>query len=376
MCAGNMDRRARCRLREVRYASGCKRDVAATRPLVCAFGGDAGHLPYNVRVDPFVHDAVQDMQIARDRLVDALASVGAADWGRFVPYGARTLHDLLAHVAAADHTWALAAQGLLRGEGANASPLDPAQARAARDRAMKRGRQRTPAQLIEDMESRRRLLLSLFELLEPRHLALSLPTFGDEHNSVRERIWLGYHDRLHAADVRRALERQWYPQQLRLPPAIERAAESLAPDETLYVVYSVDPAAWELRSPNPEWTNRELLAHIATGDWVLQRHLRHILAEGSVTDWPDVDEGNAGRVAERRFSNDRALVDEYVSMRHETMLLLSQLKPKHLELRLSYWWEPPPNEHSVLDYVLMFSSHERRHREQLRPAMRWARSLR
>ena len=327
-------------------------------------------------MEPYVHDAVQDMYMARDRLLEALESVKPGDWGKFVPYGSRTLHDLLAHLAAADHTWALAAKGLLRGEGADAKPLRPEEAAAARDRAVKRGRQRTPAQLIDEMESRRQLLLSLFDLLEPRHLALSLPAFGPEHNSVRERIWLGYHDRLHAADVRRTLERNWYPRRLAFLPAVQPGVDALAPDDTLYVIYSVDPVAWELASMIPEWTNRQLLAHIATGDWVLQGHLRHVLADDAVAVWPNVPDGNAERVGERRYSTDRALIDEYLSMRHETLVLLSQLKPKHLQLAMEFWWEPRPNEHTLLDYVLMFSNHERQHREQLRPAMKYARSMR
>lgn len=327
-------------------------------------------------MEPYVHDAVQDMHMARDRLLEALESVKPGDWGKFVPYGSRTLHDLLAHLAAADHTWALAAKGLLRGEGADAKPLCPEEAAAARDRAVKRGRQRTPAQLIDEMESRRQLLLSLFDLLEPRHLALSLPAFGPEHNSVRERIWLGYHDRLHAADVRRTLERNWYPRRLAFLPAVQPGVDALAPDDTLYVIYSVDPVAWELASMIPEWTNRQLLAHIATGDWVLQGHLRHVLADDAVAVWPNVPDGNAERVGERRYSTDRALIDEYLSMRHETLVLLSQLKPKHLQLAMEFWWEPRPNEHTLLDYVLMFSNHERQHREQLRPAMKYARSMR
>jgi len=327
-------------------------------------------------MEAYVHDAVQDMHMARDRLLEALESVKPGDWGKFVPYGSRTLHDLLAHLAAADHTWALAAKGLLRGEGADAHPLRPEEAAAARDRAIKRGRQRTPPQLIEEMESRRQLLLSLFDLLEPRHLALSLPAFGPEHNSVRERIWLGYHDRLHAADVRRTLERNWYPRRLAFLPAIQPGVDALAPDDTLYVIYSVDPVAWELASMIPEWTNRQLLAHIATGDWVLQGHLRHILADNAVVVWPNVPDGNAERVGERRYSTDRALIDEYLSMRHETLVLLSQLKPKHLQLAMEFWWEPRPNEHTLLDYVLMFPNHERQHREQLRPAMKYARSMR
>ncbi|MEX2226127.1 MAG: DinB family protein [Dehalococcoidia bacterium] len=327
-------------------------------------------------MEAYVHDAVQDMQMARDVLTETLEGVQPQEWGKFVPYGSRTLHDVLAHIAAADHTWALAAKGLLRGEGADAKPITPEEARAARERAVKRGRQRTPAQLIEEMHSRRQLLLSLFELLEPRHLALSLPAFGAEHNSVRERIWLGYHDRLHLADVRRAREQSWYPQNLKFLPAIQAGVDALAPDESLYVIYSVDAAAWELPSVNPGWTNRQLLAHIATGDWVLQGHLRHIIETDSVDEWPDVEAGNAERVGERQYSPDRALIDEYLSMRHETLLLLSQLKPKHLELTAEFWWQPRPNRHTILDYVLMFSNHDRRHRTQLRPAMKYARSMR
>jgi uncharacterized damage-inducible protein DinB len=327
-------------------------------------------------MEAYVHDAVHDMQMARDLLLESLEGVEPDEWGKFVPYGSRTLHDLLAHIAAADHTWALAAKGLLRGEGAETKPLTPEEAAAARERAVKRGRQRTTAQLLDEMQSRRQLLLSLFDLLERRHLALSLPTFGTEHNSVRERIWLGYHDRLHAADVRRARERNWYPQKLQFVPAIEAGVAALSPDETLYVIYSVDPAAWELPSMNPGWTNRQLLAHIATGDWVLQGRLRRLIETGNIDEWPDVDEGNAERVAERQYSTDRALIDEYLSMRHETMMLLSQLKSKHLGVTMEFWWEPGPNEHTVLDYVLMFSNHERRHREQLRPAMKHERSQR
>jgi hypothetical protein len=329
-------------------------------------------------MEPYVHDAVQDMHMARDLLLETITGVSPDDWGKFVPYGSRTLHDLLAHIAAADHTWARAAQGLLRGEGADAKPMAPEETRAVRERAMKRGRRLTVGQLTEEMESRRRLLLGLYDLLEPRHLALSLPSFGAEHNSVRERIWRGYHDRLHAADIRRALERNWYPQQLTFLPQVQPGVHALTTgtDDTLYVIYSVDPAAWELPSMLPEWTNRQLLAHIATGDWVLHTQLRHIVEGDAVAQWPNVDDGNAERIAERRFSNERALIDEYLSMRHETMLLLAQLKPKHLQLTMEFWWEPRPNEHTVLDYVLMFAMHERRHRDQLRPAMKYARSMR
>jgi hypothetical protein len=324
-------------------------------------------------MEPFVHSAVLDMQMARAELMSALGDVGPGRWGRYVPYGERTLHDLLAHLAGADQSWALAAQGLLRGEGEVAPPPPPSEAKAARQRTIERGRSRTPAELTEEMEQRRKLLLGLYDLLEPRHLALTLRSYGDQHNSVRERIWLGYHDRLHAADVRRALRMHWVPQHLEFVPEVQPAVRALAPDETLYVIYSVDPVNWERPSRVPGWTYRRLLAHIATGDWVLQGHLRHIIEHGEVAPWPDIDAGNAERVGERRLSTQRTLTEEYLSMRHETMRLLAQLRPGHLGLKIKLWWPPQPEERTVLDYLLVFERHERGHREQLRPAMRYVR---
>lgn len=323
--------------------------------------------------DRYVRQAVADMLAARDELLGAIEDVGPGDWGRYVPYGGRTLHDLLAHLAAADHAWALAAQDLLKGESEDRRPLTPAALQAAQDRAIMRGRTHTVDELLAEMHRRRKLLISLYELLEPRHLALLLAAFGEEHNSVREHIWVGYHDRLHAADIRRALRLQWYPAKLRFLPDVRPGVEALAPNGTLYVVYSVDPVRWERRSPMPGWSYRQLLAHIATGDWVFQAQLRHLLDRGRFGDWPDIDEGNEQRIDERRFSTYGALIEEYLSMRHETLVLMAKLKPKHLKATVRFWWDQPDEERTALDYVLAFHGHERSHREQLRPAMKYQR---
>src|SRR5207302_492484 len=98
----------------------------------------------------------------------------ASDWSRHVPYVHSTLHDLLAHMAAADQIWAQTAQGLLKGEGDAGSPRSAAETAGARRRAVERGRGQEPKALLEEMSRRRRLLLSLYELLEPRHLPLAL----------------------------------------------------------------------------------------------------------------------------------------------------------------------------------------------------------
>jgi len=323
-------------------------------------------------MEAFVHDAVLDMQHARNDLLAALAGVGGGDWGRYVPYGERTLHDLLAHLATADHAWALAAQGLLKGEAEQQPPLTPAEAAATRAGAVKHARKMPPAELIAEMERRRRLLLSLYDLLEPRHLALALRSFGEHHNSVRERIWLGYHDRMHAADVRRALALTWQPQRLRFLPEVQGAADSLKPDAALCVIYSVDPVQWGRPSPLAGWSFHDLLAHIATGDWVLQGHLRHVIGHGHVAPWPDIDAGNAARIAERRHATEGGLAEEYLSTRHETLQLIARLKPAHLELTFAI--RVSPFEIALAGLLAGFSLHDERHVEQLRPAMKHVRA--
>jgi hypothetical protein len=317
------------------------------------------------------------MRLARDGLIETLERLEPGDFARGVPYGERTVHDVLAHVAAADHVWALAAQGLLKGESDSRAPLSPVEAAEARRRAIERGRSTPVDELRSEMDQRRKLLLGLYELLEPRHLAMALPTFGEAHNSVRERIWLGYHDRMHRGDIERARRMVWHAPKLAFEPRIRPAVEALAPDETLYVVHSIDPVMWERHVRGSDWTYRQLLMHIATGDWVFQRHLRHVIETGKAAEWPDVAAGNAERLKEREFSNDRALVEEYLSMRHETMLLLSQLRPEHLKAPLTLSWFPEgERDRTMLEYVLAFERHERSHREQLRPAMRFATSTR
>ncbi len=327
---------------------------------------------YTGRMEPYVHDAMLDMLHARDALDRAFDAVAADQWARYVPYGGLTVHDVLAHMAAADQVWALTAQGLLRGETAQSPPLGAGERAAARARAIERGRGRAPADLREEMASRRALLLALYGELEPRHLALALPSYGERHNSVRERIWRGYHDRLHADDVRRALSVTWHPQRLTFRREIEDAVEALDPGETLYVAYSVDATRWETPSPLPGWSYRQLLAHIATGDWVLQQHLARLIERGTPAEWPDIAAGNAERIEERQFSTDGKLIDEYLSMRHATVRLLAQMTERHLAQPIELWFEPDRREHTVLGYIRGFHRHEAAHREQLRPAMRYA----
>ena len=126
----------------------------------------------------------------------------------------------------------------------------------------------------------------------------------------------------------------------------------------------------------PGWICRMLLAHIATGDWVLQTHLRSLIDTGAPAPWPDIDAGNAARLAERTYTTHDALTEEDLSMRHETLRLLAQLRPEHLSQPIDLWWKPEPRRATVQMYLDGFHEHDDHHGEQLRGGMKWARALR
>jgi hypothetical protein len=169
----------------------------------------------------------------------------------------------------------------------------------------------------------------------------------------------------------------WYPHPTPVLPELAATAPALAPEATLYVIYSADESRWDFAAPEPGWSYRDTLSHIASGDWVLQRHLSHVLDTDTLPAWPDVDAGNAARIAERRFTSWQTLTDEYLSMRHETLRLLSELKPKHLALAIEMpWLVPEKRSGTVLDYLRRFPRHDAHHRDQLRGIMRHKTSTR
>ena len=123
----------------------------------------------------YVHDAVLDMLAARNELMRAHRRGRRRDWERYVPYGSRTLHELLAHLAGGGPGLGAGGAGsAARGVRSRRAAVDRTTRGGARSEPIERGRAQPPAELLGEMERRRQLLLSLYELLEPRHLALSL----------------------------------------------------------------------------------------------------------------------------------------------------------------------------------------------------------
>jgi hypothetical protein len=128
------------------------------------------------------------------------------------------------------------------------------------------------------------------------------------------------------------------------------------------------PEFWGWMSPLPGWTYKDLLAHLATGDWILQQVLREII-EGrridvaTVTNREWVNAGNAQRVEERRGRTPEELVSEVEAESEETQELLSRLREDQEDLKQD---DAPM---TLGQYLAMFPGHDREHLAQLRVAL-------
>jgi hypothetical protein len=184
-------------------------------------------------------------------------------------------------------------------------------------------------------------------------------------------LWFGYHDRVHADDIRRAVASDYQPEPLRFLPQVEekffwlqRHREGL-----LRAIYSVADEAWDEPSASPGWTYRDILAHIAANDLRAHTGLRAMLGqrdEARLAVLRDIDSWNKRSVEERRGRSVRALVDEMLALRHETLRLLSQLRPEHASATMA----TARGEMPVLDYIDRVGVHEAGHAGHLVPASR------
>jgi len=128
------------------------------------------------------------------------------------------------------------------------------------------------------------------------------------------------------------------------------------------------PEFWGWMSPLQGWTYKDLLAHLATGDWVMHTVLRAVIANepvevAKVTNLDWVAEGNARFLAERKERSPEELIAEVEAEGDETQELLSQLSEADEQLTQ----EGAPM--SLSDYLRLFPGHDRAHLAQLRVAL-------
>jgi uncharacterized protein (TIGR03083 family) len=125
---------------------------------------------------------------------------------------------------------------------------------------------------------------------------------------------------------------------------------------------------WALPSPLPEWSYKDLLAHLATGDWVCHIILRTIMANevldlATVANLDWIAQGNTERLAERKERPAQELIAEVRSHSEETQELLAQLTDADEERSQ----EGAPM--TLGQYLKGFPGHDRDHLAQLETAL-------
>jgi uncharacterized protein (TIGR03083 family) len=132
------------------------------------------------------------------------------------------------------------------------------------------------------------------------------------------------------------------------------------------------PEHWPLPSPVPGWTYKDVLAHLATGDWFFQTMLRDVLgieqglpAEQTMS---FVDEGNARRIAERKDTSVEELIAEAQAEGEETQELLSKITDA-IDRSAVIWRRPTGEPVTLEQWMTGFPNHDRMHLDQLKTAL-------
>ena len=321
---------------------------------------------------PVAEAAIADTQEARRQLLELVDSLSEADWSRPVPYGQWTIKDLMAHVIG-DMTGGIVAM-LVSGQLDPRMIPDIAQAYDSRPlnaRQVASREDTSPQELRELLDRSPEPLLAATRQAQSKHLHWPIPMGPGYEIETEDWLWFGYHDRVHADDIRRAVASDYQPEPLRFLPQVEakffwlqRHREGL-----LRAIYSVADEAWDEPSASSGWTYRDILAHIAANDLRAHTRLRAVLGqrdEAELAALRDVDAWNKRSVQERRGRSARALVDEMLALRHETLRLLSQLRPEHASATVT----TIKGEMPVLDYIDWVGIHEAEHASHLVPASR------
>jgi hypothetical protein len=133
-------------------------------------------------------------------------------------------------------------------------------------------------------------------------------------------------------------------------------------------IYSAADDAWDEvahSGESPTWTYRDVLAHVATNDLRPQARFRGVMGQ-----WDEAEqqallqtaEWNEDKVSKLRGKSVREIVDVMAANRHDTMVLLSQLKPEHLSKTVRF---ADGREVAVKDYVAFLGEHDSMHAGEL-----------
>jgi len=109
-----------------------------------------------------------------------------------------------------------------------------------------------------------------------------------------------------------------------------RATEAL-----LAVVRGVPASQWSVASRNAGWSNKDVLAHLATGYVVRLALLQSVVETGRPGIAPDAGAANTRHIEARRRVSVDELVAELVTTRAQVLALLRQLSDEALDLEVN-----------------------------------------
>lgn len=325
---------------------------------------------------PIALAAVEDLRHAHRQLLRVVDSLKDEEWERFVPYGEWTVKDLVAHVVGdmSPSGPGLILAGVLTPQFiADTSATFDVRARNAA--LVQERRSYTKEDLRQLLFEARHAMIEAALRLDESHLpvlAYPVPMGPGYELRVEDWLWYGYHDRQHADDILRALEVEYRPMPMCFLPEIEATFRTMFRyrEGLLRAIYSVDDCAWDEPSPDAGWTNRDLLAHVASNELRVHVRLRTLLGEASAEEVAlvnDIDGWNQREVALRRGRSVRALVDEMAASRYQTFGLLARIRPGDLERTIA---RADGTGMPVAQYIEMFTAHESVHAGQLVGASR------
>ena len=118
------------------------------------------------------------------------------------------------------------------------------------------------------------------------------------------------------------------------PPDVQAAMREwqAVTDDLVAAVRAFDPARLDLPSACGDWTNRQLLVHMATGYGVRIAELGAVI-DGAKAPRVDADAANAGNVKRLAGAGAPEIADEMMQVRGRVLALLSRLKADHMGVK-------------------------------------------
>jgi len=326
---------------------------------------------------PQVAAAVEDLQHAHREILRVVDDLSPDDWGRHVPHGDWTIKDLIAHAIGdmSPSGAGLIHAGILTPEFI-AETSRSFDARSRNQSVVEERRHFSPESLRQMLFDSDHAFIHAALRLDDRHLEAldyAVPMGPDYELKVIDWLWRGYHYRQHTDDIRRAVDADYAPVEQTFLPEIEERFRGIVRrrEGLLRAVYSVADDAWDEKSAaTPNWTHKDILAHVAANDERPHVRLRAILGEpddAALAAINRTDEWNQQRVDERRDRTVAQLVTELDTNRAQTFELLSRLQGEHLDSKIT---RANGQTYSLPEYIDCIGEHESFHAGQLVPASR------